>query len=619
MKLSEMNQDSYYLLCYTRLPVDETTYAPKLAYSMHLAWSENKADFQPLGHNSGVLFAKATDNSDGTMNAKSLKKPYLFYLKDGTYGVLAIRTEADGSKDESSKGSVLLFTSKDLLHYKEEGLIDLKGDTFVTDIACHYDMSQMKYIIRFRDDEGAYYQNKTSDLNPLTECSAPKKTEPFTLEEVTADIEGIVPRNVISISKETARRLAGKLLVPENDRIEVPAECQASCAEDLKKVKATAYYTDGTTASKNIDWDTSSIDWNGAGVYPITGRVHQDHFENPIAIHRADPCIGRWNGKYYFIATNDADNNHSLYIREADNIPDLVHAEEIKILDTNMYEHLGGLLWAPEFHIVRGELYIFHAGTPGEFHKEQSHVMKLKKGGNPVKAEDWEMPVRVLKKDGSYLYEDGITLDMTCFELGEDVFVVWAQRQFTPVDQGSWLYIAKVSPEEPWKLITDPVLLSKPDYGWANNHVFVDEGPFTLMINKKIFLTFASALIDETYTVGLLSADLGADLMNPMSWIKENYPILTSRSVPGEYGPGHNSYVTDEDGIVWNAYHARFGIGEPRSSGIRRVHFDIDGYPVLDLTEDKDLKKELAAVQTKVYVPEREHAGKEIYEAAVTV
>ena len=26
-----------------------------------------------------------------------------------------------------------------------------------------------------------------------------------------------------------------------------------------------------------------------------------------------------------------------------------------------------------------------------------------------------------------------------------------------------------------------------------------------------------------------------------------------------------------------------------RSSGIRRVHFDIDGVPMLDLTEDRDL------------------------------
>ena len=41
---------------------------------------------------------------------------------------------------------------------------------------------------------------------------------------------------------------------------------------------------------------------------------------------------------------------------------------------------------------------------------------------------------------------------------------------------------------------------------------------------------------------------------------------------------------------------------EPRSSGIRRVHFDIDGYPVLDLTEDKDLDPRFRRVSTRLVV-----------------
>jgi GH43 family beta-xylosidase len=603
MILTEMKQDTYYLLCYTRLPLDEKIYAPKLAHSMHLAFSEDGKNYQELNHNSGVLFAKATENKDGTLNAKSLKKPFLFKLTDNTFGVLAIRTEADGTNDVSSKGCALFFTTTDLLHYTEVQPIDLKGNAYLSDIVCFYDQALKKYIIKWCDSDGNYYQNSIKDFKNLSEVSAPEQADVFSLDLVTTDIEGILPRNVIQIPKEIAHRLICKLTVPVNIKIEVPVEIIAASEIDLKQVRAKAIYSDGTTSSKRIDWDTKGIDWTKPGSYKVTGNVHQDHFENPIAINRADPCIGLWQGKYYFIATNDADNNHSLYIREADNIPDLVQAKETKILDTTMYEHLGNLLWAPEFHIIKDQLYIFHAGTPGEFLKEQSHVMKLKKGGNPVKAEDWTMPARVIKKDGSYLYDEaGITLDMTCFEYEENVYVIWAQRQFNPVDQGSWLYIAKVDTDKPWQLVTDPVLISRPEYGWANNHVFVDEGPFCLITDTRLFVTFASALVDETYTVGLLSAKRDADLLKPESWVKENYPILTSRCVPGEYGPGHNSYVTDEEGTVWNAYHARFGIDEPRSSGIRRVHFDIDGYPVLDLTEEKDLDRNSAKVSATVYV-----------------
>ena len=94
----------------------------------------------------------------------------------------------------------------------------------------------------------------------------------------------------------------------------------------------------------------------------------------------------------------------------------------------------------------------------------------------------------------------------------------------------------------------------------------------------------------------------GKDLLKPENWRKNNYPILTSRSVEGEYGTGHNAYVTDENGIVWNTYHARPGTDGVRSSGIRRVHFDIDGAPMLDVTEELDLKEEYRSVEVTLHV-----------------
>ena len=109
--------------------------------------------------------------------------------------------------------------------------------------------------------------------------------------------------------------------------------------------------------------------------------------------------------------------------------------------------------------------------------------------------------------------------------------------------------------------------------------------------------------MDATYSVGLLIAEKDADSLDPNSWTKVNYPLLTSASIPGEYGPGHNSYVVDDNGVIWNAYHARPGVNGPRSSGIRRVHFDIDGYPRLDLPHDKDINPALAVVSVDVVVP----------------
>ena len=196
-------------------------------------------------------------------------------------------------------------------------------------------------------------------------------------------------------------------------------------------------------------------------------------------------------------------------------------------------------------------------------------------------------------------------MDMTVIKAGGKHYVCWSQRQFKPVDQGAFLFIATIDPDKPWVLTSDPVLLSMPEYSWANNHTFVDEGPFALYRDGKVYLTFSSAAVDSTYVVGLLTADENADLLNPDNWVKENYPLLSSRSVEGEFGTGHNAYVIDEDGLVWNTYHARPGVEGPRSSGIRRVHFNAAGFPVLDMTEELDLKPELADVKTIVVVPEK--------------
>ena len=602
------------LLCYTRTPMEDEIYSTKLAYSMHLALQETDGTILPLNHNSGILYAKATQNPDGTLNAKSLKNPWLFSMADGTFGIVAQRIEPDGSDDQTAAGKLLFFTSKDLIYYQERSLLELGTAAIIVDAVCGYSPEIKKYQLLWKEKDGSGFLLETDSLENIAADNAKKKLsaevfwgESASIQQLSTESlpEGAVPRNVLEISDELAARLKVRFLTPVNVANEVPDCVTAASLEELKAVRAVARYSDGSTVEKRVDWYADEIDWTTPGRYMIEGRIHQDRFEFPVAWHKADPCIGKWNGKYYFISTNDLDHEHTIFMREADSIPGLVTAQQVKILDAYTYPHLGNLLWAPELHVIDDRLYVFHAGTPQAFLEEQSHVMALKEGGNPMKASDWEMPRRVVRKEGSPLYGgEGITLDMTEFEVGGKHYVCWSQRQFQPVDQGAWLYIAEIDPKEPWKLTTDPVLLSMPEYGWANNHTFVDEGPFALITKDKVYLTFSSAAVDSTYVVGLLSADPDANLLNPESWVKENYPLLSSRSVEGEFGTGHNAYVTDDDGLVWNTYHARPGVDGPRSSGIRRVHFNAEGFPVLDMTEELDLTPELATVKMEIVVPE---------------
>lgn len=566
------------LLYYTRKPLADAIYASKLADSVHFALLDGSV-CQPLLHNSGIVYAKAVPQADGVLHPYSLRDPWMTRLDDGWH-MLARRIETDGTPDASSEGQLLHFVSADLIHFAEQALLP-ETDALAEGYAC-----------RTQPD--------------LTGIDLP---------------EGCIPAGVIDIPEDAANRLRTRFLPPMNIANDVPVRVECASPADLMQVKATACYSDGSTVEKPVDWRMEQLDFTVPGEYVVEGLIRQPHYEFPMAWHKADPAMCRWNGKYYFISTNDLDNNHTLFIREADSIPALVTAQQHCILDTAMYPHLGNLLWAPEMHIIHGKLYIFHAGTPGSFFCEQSHVMALKEGGNPIKASDWEMPRRVVRPDGSMLYgEEGITLDMTVFWSAERLYAVWSQRQFQPVDQGAWLFIAEIDPDKPWQLKTEPQVLTVPEYGWENNHTFVVEGPFALYHGGRIYLSYSGAAVDSTYAVGMLSMADGADPLDPAVWTKENYPLLTSRSVPGEYGPGHNAYVIDGDGLTWNTYHARPGwqqttqgssstpvdgsdiVFGARSSGVRRVHFNAEGFPVLDLTEDRDLAPALRWVKTTVVV-----------------
>lgn len=591
----------YSVLCYTRKPEDDAVYSEKLAKSMHLAIDMGTGHFEPLNHNAGILYVKATQNEDGTLNAMSLKNPWLFLQKDGSFGVIAQRILPSGEPDVTSRGKLLYFTSKDLLSYAEKALLDLPENDYVEDARCEYQIEAEKYSILWRNRTGACYETQVQDLASIHGSMPKRIVEDFELDVPETSIAGAVERNVIALTETVAKRLYRRLSVPVNTANIVPECVKVTTAGDLKRIKATAVYSDGSRVEKPVDWDVERIDFSKNGMYTITGRIHQEHFQFPVAINRADPCVGKWKGKYYFIATNDADNNHTLYIREADTLSGLVSASDVLLLDSQTYPHIGNLLWAPEFHIIKGKLYIFLAATPEPFMEEQAHVMMLKENGNPMNRLDWTAPRRVIQKDGTMLCgPQGITLDMTEFEVKGRFYVMWSQRQFQPVDLGAWLYIAEIHPDEPWKLISDPVLISMPEYGWANNHGFVDEGPFAIVTREHVFVTFSSASVDSTYVVGLLTASPEADLLRPESWTKCNYPLMSCRTKPGEFGTGHNAYIQDEDGLLWSIYHARPGIDAPRCTGIRRVHFDVEGYPVLEMTEDKDVNAEAAIVHMNV-------------------
>ena len=108
-----------------------------------------------------------------------------------------------------------------------------------------------------------------------------------------------------------------------------------------------------------------------------------------------------------------------------------------------------------------------------------------------------------------------------------------------------------------YTLDTVQVLLTTPDYDWERHGFWVNEGPAVIQKDGKIYLTYSASDTGIYYCMGMLTADAGSDLLDPLSWKKERYPVLTSCAEHVVYGPGHNSFTVDDEGNDIMVYHAR--------------------------------------------------------------
>lgn len=569
--------------------------------AMHLAYSQDGGTYSALNNHTGVLFAKADFTTSIAGVSKKLIKPYIFRMVDGTFGVVATRQGSTGLQSADEKSSILFFKSKDLVSYEEAGLISLHTNLTVTNPISEVDPSTGEYRIEWKAEDGSSFYNTTKDFVTVSD---PKAGAKLTVRNGTVNITDAVPSNRIPVTKVEAKAVTNKLMKVTNTSVASLSinveKDQKFTFNDLSQLKVTASYNDGSTANKAVNWNEAEfnqIDFSKKGVYKVNGTVKQTLYPSNMIKQYADPNVFRFKGKYYFIATNE-NGQKDLNMRSADTILGLKDAASVTIWTANASGDMSGSIWAPELHEVNGQLYIFFAaGSPSAWNTVQSRVMKLKDGGNPLSASDWEAPIRVQNKEGGFLYTEGITLDMTTFEHKGEYYIIWAQRKIaSPENSSSDLYLAKIDPSQPWKLMTDPVRIARPEYGWDRRTTPVDEGPFVLKHGDKVFVTFSGSGVDQTYSIGLLSADGNSNLLDPASWTKTNYPILTSESVPGEYGPGHNSYVEDEDGVLVNIYHTIPSSGGQRNTNARRVHWAADDTPVLDMTLDREILPENRAV-----------------------
>ena len=275
-------------------------------------------------------------------------------------------------------------------------------------------------------------------------------------------------------------------------------------------------------------------------------------YNKPWILQRADPYVYKHtDGKYYFTASIPSCDGITL--RCSDSLYDLKDAKEKEV----WHKHEKGIMslhiWAPELHYLDGEWYIYYAGADvDDIWALRPYILKCT-GQDPMK-DDWIEMGQIQCADEDEFSFRAFSLDATIFENRGKRYYIWAEKVGVG-RQISNLYIAEM--ESPVKLKTVQVLLTTPDYDWERVGFWVNEGPAVIKRNGKIFVTYSASETGVDYCMGMLTASDVSDLLDPLSWRKERYPVLRSSAEHTVYGPGHNSFTVDENGEDVMVYHAR--------------------------------------------------------------
>lgn len=309
----------------------------------------------------------------------------------------------------------------------------------------------------------------------------------------------------------------------------------------------------------------------------------QRTFVNPLLPSGPDPWSFYHDGFYYYMHTY-ADR---LVLMKTRQITDLENAQRKTIWrppETGPYSRD---IWAPEIHRLDDKWYIYFTASSGE--RGSHRVWALENpSADPMQGE-WELKGKVNSASDQW------AIDGSVFEHDGERYFIWSGwEEMEPDQEVQNIYIARL--ENPWTLATQRVLLSSPKFDWERVWdrttgwkppipIYVNEGPQILMGEDQVFLVYsASGCWTNDYCLGMLTASVDSDLLDPASWEKSPEPVFEHAPEHEVYGTGHNSFFKSPDGTQdWILYHAKDapdqGCGASRSPRAQPIDWRPDGTP----------------------------------------
>lgn len=620
------------------------------------ALSKDGKEYEALNHDKAVM---------SPQNCYKLGSPSLFRKQDGTYGLIAA---VDNATDQ-----IILYDTDSLLYYNNQRIVKLNDDKItVMNPSVEYNETEACYDIFWEGGDGKSYVTKSEDLESFSDPAEAS----YRKAEVNAKLPDYAKEDeaaVFALTQEEYDKINNKFGRLHSVSVDVN-DIQIKPGEEVSLPdKADVVYSDGSKTPMKIEWDTQGLDLGNlaAGEYTVNGKVDAtSDYNSPLALYRADPYAVYDEEKdvYYFTGSNMNEKSanggsayQSIVLRQADSINGITDAKEVEVWTDSKLEdgtRITGWYWAPEIHKIGGKWRIIALASVREPEEKSSsgrQCIFTCNGDDLMDPENWEYTGYIQNTTDN---QSVGSFDTTYFEYNGQSYYV------TP--KSSQIWITTVDPEDPIHPTGKLVRLSGADRAYETNNgsgkagygsingmpgQAIQEASSVLIHDDKIFIVYAGCTIDMMYCVCVLWADIDSDFMDPDSWQKYPYPILSTQDLTttlkkadysatdgttnvtghgdngllpgsegeykGTFGPGHNSFTVDRNGNPVIIYHARdwddsypgatgenkYGLVDPgRHAYAKPVIFDAEGFPVCNLSDEEYLAESLRTISVKITV-----------------
>ena len=296
---------------------------------------------------------------------------------------------------------------------------------------------------------------------------------------------------------------------------------------------------------------------------------------NPVLGRGADPFVTVVDKTYHYVQS--ATDGSGVTVRSSASLAALQAAPKKQIIRGGTHGAPCCEYWAPEVHRIGSRWYVYVAADDGNNAHHRMYVFSAAAITGPY-AFDGELR----------LPGDRWAIDATVLTTGGRSYVLWSGWPGATNGEQD-IYLARLA--SPTRAEGAGVRLSRPELDWETHAgsvgVRVNEAPSVLTSGSRVFVTYsASGCWTPDYALGMLSADLGSDLLDPASWRKSPAPVLAPGGDSGLYGTGHNGFFSSRDGSqTWLVYHAVTSpdgsCGADREVYAQPITFAADGTPEL--------------------------------------